>query len=38
VLGTATQLPYKNDRFGLAIDVSKIQKDSIDTIIEIELR
>ena len=35
---TNTKLPYRNDGFGLAIDVSKIDKDAIDTIIRIELR
>ena len=35
---TNTKLPYRNDGFGLSIDVSKIDKDAIDTIIRIELR
>ena len=35
---TKTKLAYKNDNFGLAIDVSKLSKDSIDTVIKIELR
>ena len=35
---TNLKLPFKNDNFGLAIDVSKISKDDVDTIIKIELR
>ena len=35
---TNTKLPYRNDSFGLAIDVSKLAKDDIDTVIRIELR
>ena len=35
---TKTKLPYRNDSFGLAIDVSKLEKNDIDTIIQIELR
>jgi len=35
---TKTKLPYRNDSFGLAIDVSKLEKDDIDTVIQIELR
>ena len=35
---TKTKLAYKNDNFGFAIDVSKLSKDSIDTVIKIELR
>jgi alpha-L-fucosidase len=37
-LKTQTKLAYKNDDFGLAIDVSKISKDPVDTIIKIELK
>ena len=33
-----TKLPFRNDRFGLAIDVSSLEKDPIDTVIKIELR
>jgi alpha-L-fucosidase len=32
------KLPYRNDAFGFSIDVSKISKDDIDTLIKIELR
>jgi len=35
---TNTKLPYRNDSFGLAIDVSKLAKDDIDTVIKIVLR
>ena len=35
---TNLKLPFKNDNFGLAIDVSKISKNDIDTVIQIELR
>lgn len=35
---TNSKLPFKNDNFGLAIDISKISKDDIDTVIQIELR
>ena len=35
---TKTKLAYKNDNFGLVIDISKLSKDSIDTVIKIELR
>jgi len=31
-------LSFRNDRFGLVIDVSSISKDSIDTVIQIELK
>jgi hypothetical protein len=35
---TNTKLPFRNDNFGLAIDVSALAKDEIDTVIKIELR
>ena len=35
---TKTKLAYKNDNFGLAIDVSQLSKDNIDTVIRIELK
>ena len=35
---TNTKLPFRNDKFGLAIDVSSLAKDEIDTVIKIELR
>jgi len=37
-LKTNTKLPYRNDDFGLAIDVSKLKRDAIDTVIQIELK
>ena len=37
-LKTNTKLPYRNDQYGLAIDVSTLAKDAIDTVIKIELR
>ena len=37
-LKTNTKLPFRNDKFGLAIDVSSLAKDEIDTVIKIELR
>ncbi len=33
-----TKLDYRNDRFGLSIDVSNLLKDDVDTVIKIELR
>ena len=33
-----TKLDYRNDRFGLSIDVSNLLKDDLDTVIKIELR
>ncbi len=35
---TGKSLPFKQDSFGLAIDVKNITKDPIDTLIEIELK
>lgn len=35
---TNKKLPFRNDSFGLAIDVSTLFKDDIDTVIKIELR
>jgi len=35
---TNTKLPFRNDNFGLAIDVSALSKDEIDTIIKIEFK
>jgi alpha-L-fucosidase len=35
---TNKKLPFRNDSFGLAIDVSTLSKDDIDTVIKIELR
>jgi len=35
---TNSKLAYRNDSFGLAIDVSTLSKDAIDTVIKIELR
>ena len=37
-LKTKIKLDYRNDSFGFAIDITKLPKDDIDTIIEIELR
>ena len=37
-LKTKIKLNYRNDSFGFAIDITKLPKDDIDTIIEIELR
>ena len=31
-------LPYRNDSFGFVIDLGNIEKDPIDTIIEVELK
>ena len=33
-----TKLAYRNNRFGLSIDVSNLLKDDVDTVIKIELR
>ena len=35
---TKTKVAYRNDRFGLSIDVSELSKDDIDTVIRIELK
>ena len=35
---TQQKLPYRNDGFGFSIDLSKIAKDDIDTLIKIELK
>ena len=35
---TNQKLAYRNDSFGFSIDVSKIDKNDIDTVIKIELR
>jgi hypothetical protein len=35
---TNKKLPFRNDSFGLAIDVSTLSKEDIDTVIKIELR
>jgi alpha-L-fucosidase len=37
-LKTQNSVPFKNDKFGLVIDVSKLAKDDIDTVIQIELK
>ena len=37
-LKTNSKLAYRNDSFGLAIDVSTLSKDAIDTVLKIELR
>jgi len=37
-LKTNSKLVYRNDSFGLAIDVSTLSKDAIDTVLKIELR
>ena len=37
-LKTKTKLAYRNDDFGLIIDLSSLPKDPIDTIIKIELK
>ena len=36
-LKTQNSVPFRNDKFGLVIDVSKLTKDDIDTVIQIEL-
>jgi len=35
---TGESIPYRNDRYGFILDVSSIQKNDIDTVIDIELR
>ena len=35
---TKAKVAYRNDRFGLSIDVSELSKDDIDTVIRIELK
>ena len=35
---TKDKVAYRNDRFGLSIDVSELSKDDIDTVIRIELK
>jgi alpha-L-fucosidase len=35
---TKSKVAFRNDRFGLSIDVSKLSKDDIDTVIRIELK
>jgi alpha-L-fucosidase len=37
-LKTQNSVPFRNDKFGLVIDVSKLAKDDIDTVIQIELK
>ena len=37
-LKTQNSIPFRNDKFGLVIDVSKLAKDDIDTVIQIELK
>ena len=37
-LKTQNSVPFRNDKFGLVIDVSKLVKDHIDTVIQIELK
>ncbi|MDA9630297.1 alpha-L-fucosidase [Flavobacteriaceae bacterium] len=37
-LKTQNSVPFRNDKFGLVIDVSKLAKDNIDTVIQIELK
>ena len=37
-LKTQNSVPFRNDKFGLVIDVSKLVKDDIDTVIQIELK
>ncbi|MFQ3340483.1 MAG: alpha-L-fucosidase [Flavobacteriaceae bacterium] len=38
VLKTQKLIPFRNDKFGLVLDVSLLSKDPIDTVIQIELR
>jgi len=37
-LNSQNSIPFRNDKFGLVIDVSKLTKDNIDTVIQIELK
>ena len=37
-LKTQNSVPFRNDKFGLVIDVSKLVKDHIDTVVQIELK
>ena len=37
-LNSQYSIPFRNDKFGLVIDVSRLTKDEIDTVIQIELK
>ena len=37
VLKTQKNIPFRNDKFGMVVDVSALSKDPIDTVIQIEL-
>jgi len=38
VLKTQKNIPFRNDKFGMVVDVSALSKDPIDTVIQIELK
>ena len=38
VLKTQKNIPFRNDKFGMVVDVSTLSKDPIDTVIQIELK
>ena len=38
VLKTEKNIPFRNDKFGMVVDVSALSKDPIDTVIQIELK
>ena len=37
-LKSKKNLSFRNDKFGLVIDVSNLSKDPIDTVIQIEIK
>ncbi len=37
-LNSQNSIPFRNDKFGLVLDISKLTKDNIDTVIQIELK
>ena len=37
-LNSQYSIPFRNDKFGLVIDVSRLTKDDIDTVIQIDLK